>query len=323
MLKRIFIVALALFFIACGGEKPESAQNTEQKPLRVIGATVLLELLYPQGIAALWYKPRPEDLEFMPKGAESLPVLGMQWDAAFEKVVALKPDLLIFSKRTDRSLIEPYEKVGIRTLQLDSGDEDLEETLPALGEALGVQEKADKLLNFARKQKAQLAGLLAKVQKKPKIYFAFAIEGLTTECEGEQFDLAAQIGAENVVKCEQFGTNQRFVNMNFEQLIALQPEAIFVREIGLYKELMSAPNEHWQRVQAVADKKIYYAPSSPSNWLHRPPSVMRILGYSWAFSKLHPELLSEAEFRATAKEFFAEFLRPISDEDYARLEGKE
>ena len=323
MFRKILVVAFALLFIACSSEKQENAQNTEQKPLRVIGATVLLELLYPQGIAALWYPPRPEDLEFMPKGAESLPVLGMQWDAAFEKVVALKPDLLIFSKRTDKSLIEPYEKVGIKTLQLDSGDEDLEEALPALGEALGVQEKASKLLEFARKQKAQLAGLLAKVERKPKIYFAFAIEGLTTECEGKQFDLAAQIGAENVVKCEQFGTNQRFVNMNFEQLISLQSEAIFVREIGLYKELMSEPNEHWQRVKAVQDKKIYYAPSSPSNWLHRPPSVMRVLGYSWAFSKLHPELLSEAEFRTTAKEFFAEFLRPISDEDYERLEGKE
>ena len=95
-----------------------------------------------------------------------------------------------------------------------------------------------------------------------------------------------------------------------------------MREIALYKELTSAPNEQWQRVQAIKDKKIYYAPSSPSNWLHRPPSVMRIVGYPWAFSKLHPELLSEDEAKQIAKEFFAEFLRPISDEDYERLEGK-
>ena len=323
MLKQLFTLIVAALLVACSSEPKDNA-SSEQKPLRVMGATVLLELLYPQGIIALWYKPYPEDLEFMPKGAENLPVLGMQWDAAFEKVVALKPDLLIFSKRTDKSMIEPYEKVGIKTLQLDSDLKDLDETLPVLGKELGVEQKAQKLLEFYHKQQENLANLRAKVTKKPRIYFAFGIEGLQSECAGQNNieDLAQIIGGENVVQCENFGTNQRFVPMNYEQIIALNPEAIFVREIALYKELTSAPNEQWQRVQAIKDKKIYYAPSSPSNWLIRPPTVMRIVGYPWAFSKLHPELLSQSKAKALAKEFFAEFLRPISDEDYERLEGK-
>lgn len=326
MTKKLLALFFAFLLIGCSGENKQenNASVKEQESLRVIGATVLLELLYPQGIIALWYKPYPEDLEYMPKGAENLPVLGMQWEVNVENVVALKPDLLIFSKRTDKSIIEPYEKLGIKTLQLDSGFDDLEETLPVLGRELNVEQKAQKLLEFHRKQEANLANLRAKITQKPRIYFAFGIEGLQSECAGQTHieDLAQIIGGENVVKCQNFGTNQRFVPMNYEQIIALQPEAIFVREIGLYKELMSNPNEHWQRIQAVQDKKIYYAPSSPSNWLHRPPSVMRILGYSWAFSKLHPELLSDEEMKQIAKEFFAEFLRPISDEDYARLEGK-
>lgn len=324
MTKRLFALFLALFvslfFAACSHEVKEK----DAKNLRVIGATVLLELLYPQGIAALWYKPYPEDLEFMPKGAENLPVLGMQWEVNFENVVALKPDLLVFSKRTDDTIIEPYKKLGIKTLKLDSGFDDLNETLPVLGRELGVEKKAQKLLKFQQKQQENLANLRQKVAKKPRIYFAFGIEGLQTECAGQKNieDLAAIIGGENVVQCANFGTNQRFVQMNYEQIIALNPEAIFVREIALYKEMTQNPNKFWQKTRAVQDKKIFYAPSSPSNWLHRPPSVMRILGYPWAFSKLHPELLSENEMRQIAKDFFAEFLRPISDEDYARLEGK-
>ena len=325
MLKQIVVCVFAFALIACSSEpKDNNTSTAEQKPLRVMGATVLLELLYPQGIMALWYKPYPEDLEYMPKGAENLPVLGMQWEANVENVVALKPDLLIFSKRTDKSLIEPYEKLGIKTLQLNSGFDDLEESLPILGKELGVEEKAKKLLEFHKKQQANLANLRSKVTQKPKIYFAFGIEGLQTECAGQTNieDLAELIGGENLVKCKNFGTNQRFVPMNYEQIIALNPEVIFVREVGLYKELMNEPNEHWQRIDAIKNKKIYYAPSSPSNWLHRPPSEMRILGYSWAFSKLHPELLSDDEMKQIAKEFFAQFLRPISDEDYKRLEGK-
>lgn len=331
MLKQIFTLIIAALLVACSSEPKDGTHenvgtqsSTEQKPLRVMGATVLLELLYPQGIMALWYKPRPEDLEYMPKGAENLPVLGMQWETNIENVMALKPDLLIFSKRTDKLIIEPYEKLGVKVLQLDGDLKDLDETLPVLGKELGVEQKAQKLLEFYHKQQANLDGLRAKVTSKPKIYFAFGIEGLQTECAGQTNieDLAEIIGGENVVQCKNFGTNQRFVPMNYEQIIALNPEAIFVREIGLYKELMNEPNEHWQRIQAVQDKKIYYAPSSPSNWLHCPPSIMRMLGYSWAFSKLHPELLSDETMKAIAKEFFAEFLRPINDEDYARLEGK-
>ena len=264
MFRKILITAFALLFIACGENKGENSasnstssansssnlaqnsanleqnsqatQNSNEKILRVFGVnprlTVLLELLYPQGIIGLNYKPYPEDLEFMPKGAESLPVLGMQWDAAFEKVVALKPDLLIFGKRTDKSLIEPYEKVGIKTLQLDSGDEDLEEALPALGEALGVSEKAAKLLEFHKKQEALLKNLRAKVQKKPRIYFAYGLEGLTSECvkAGQTNDLATMIGAENVIKCEKILTTKDNAPLNHETLISLNPDVIFVRE---------------------------------------------------------------------------------------------
>ena len=96
-----------------------------------------------------------------------------------------------------------------------------------------------------------------------------------------------------------------------------------MREIGLYKELMSKPSTQWARVSAVKNKRIIYAPSSPSNWLTRPPTAMRIIGYPWAFSKIHPDLISEAEVKQIAQEFYAEFLQPLSDEAYERLEARE
>lgn len=108
------------------------------------------------------------------------------------------------------------------------------------------------------------------MQKKPKIYFALGIDGLQSECvkADEIDDLATLIGAENVVKCEQITTSKNILPLNYEQIIALNPEAIFVREIALYKELTSAPNEQWQRVQAIKDKKIYYAPRQPKQLAH-------------------------------------------------------
>lgn len=306
-----------------------SSQNSAQKPIIKVFATVppltaLLEILYPQGMIGLNYKPYPEDIEFLPENVANLPVLGVRDRINYEAIVALKPDIIIFDKPVDKALSEPYERVGIKVLEGDFDFALLENNIRLYGENLGVKERADRLLRFHHKTQSLLDDLRKKVQKKPKIYFALGIDGLQSECVkfGEINDLATLIGGENVVKCEQITTSKNILPLNYEQIIALNPEAIFVREIAFYKELASAPNEQWQRVQAIKDKKIYYAPSSPSNWLTRPPTVMRIVGYPWAFSKLHPELLSQNEVKSIAKEFFAEFLRPISDEDYESLEGK-
>ena len=306
-----------------------SSQNSAQKPIIKVFATVppltaLLEILYPQGMIGLNYKPYPEDIEFLPENVANLPVLGVRDRINYEAIVALKPDIIIFDKPVDKALSEPYERVGIKVLGADFDFALLENNIRLYGENLGVKERADRLLRFHHKTQSLLAELRKKVQKKPRIYFALGIDGLQSECvkADEINDLATLIGAENVVKCEQITTSKNILPLNYEQIIALNPEAIFVREIALYKELTSAPNEQWQRVQAIKNKKIYYAPSSPSNWLTRPPTVMRIVGYPWAFSKLHPELLSQSKAKALAKEFFAEFLRPISDEDYERLEGR-
>ena len=339
MLKSILISAFALLFIACGesensaNSSSNSAQNSanlgqNSKVIRAFGVnprlTVMLEILNPQGVIGLNYKPYPEDLEFMPEGAESLPVLGLHGDVGFENVVSQKPDLVVFLPNTDAAMTEPFEKIGIKTIQVSANFSDLATTLPALGAALGVSERAEKLLKFYQRQEARLNELRAKVQKKPTIYFAYGLEGLTTECvkEGASNDLATMIGAQNVVQCSLFAASGRFNNMNFEQIISLDPDVVFVREIGLYKELLEKPSAQWARVSAVKNKRIFYAPSSPSNWLTRPPSIMRIIGYPWAFAKLHPELLSEAEAKKIAQEFFAQFLRPLSDEAYKRLEAR-
>ena len=242
----------------------------------------------------------------------------------YEAIVALKPDVIIFAKPLDKAFTEPYEKVGIKVLGANFDFADIEENIRLYGETFGVKERADRLLSFHQKTQNLLNDLRVKIAKKPRIYFALGIEGLQSECvkAGETGDLASLIGGENVVKCEQITTSKNILPMNFETLIALNPDAIFVREIGLYKDLKSGKLEQWQRLEAIKNGRFYYAPSSPSNWLMRPPTIMRILGFPWAFSKLHPELLSENEVRALAKEFFAEFLHPISDEDYDKLEGK-
>lgn len=160
-----------------------SSQNLTQKPIIKVFATVppltaLLEILYPQGMIGLNYKPYPEDIEFLPENVANLPVLGVRDRINYEAIVALKPDIIIFDKPVDKALSEPYERVGIKVLGADFDFALLENNIRLYGENLGVKERADRLLRFHHKTQSLLAELRKKVQKKPKIYFALGVEGL-------------------------------------------------------------------------------------------------------------------------------------------------
>lgn len=164
-----------------------SSQNSAQKPIIKVFATVppltaLLEILYPQGMIGLNYKPYPEDIEFLPENVANLPVLGVRDRINYEAIVALKPDIIIFDKSVDKALSEPYERVGIKVLGADFDFALLENNIRLYGENLGVKERADRLLRFHHKTQSLLDDLRKKVQKKPKIYFALGIEGLQSEC---------------------------------------------------------------------------------------------------------------------------------------------
>lgn len=163
-----------------------SSQNSARKPIIKVFATVppltaLLEILYPQGMIGLNYKPYPEDIEFLPENVANLPVLGVRDRINYEAIVALKPDIIIFDKPVDKALSEPYERVGIKVLGADFDFALLENNIRLYGENLGVKERADRLFRFHHKTQSLLDELRKKVQKKPKIYFALGVDGLQSE----------------------------------------------------------------------------------------------------------------------------------------------
>ena len=284
--------------------------------------TVLLEILYPQGMIGLNYEPYPEDKEFMPQNVAKLPVIGMQKgkEPIFEKIIALKPSVIFFNEGTDKKILESYAKFGIKTIEVSAFDEDkLNETIKVYGKELGVESRANALIDFIDSTNAKIATLSQKITHRPKIYFAQGTDGLSTQCSksGDKKDLAYRIGGINAIEC-----GKDFANVNFEILHKANPQVIFVREIALYRQLRKNPPKQWQGISAIQNKRIYYAPSTPSNWLMRPPSVMQTIGVPYAFSKVHSDILSENEAKAIAKDFFAKFLRELSDKDFVRISGE-
>lgn len=319
MKKILLCLILSLGIIVAN----DNAKNPQIKAFAMMPPlTVLLEILYPQGMIGLNYKPYPEDAEFMPKNVAKLPVIGMQKgnEPIFEKILALKPNVIFFNEGTDKKILESYAKFGIQTIEVAAFDEDkLSQTIKIYGKALGVESRANELIKFIDSTNVKIATLSKKITHRPKIYFAQGMDGLNTQCgkSDDKNDLAYKIGGINAIDC-----GKDFAGVNFEILLKANPEVIFVREIALYKQLRKNPPKQWQNISAIQNKRVYYAPSTPSNWLMKPPSVMQAIGVPFAFSKVHSEILSDDEVRAIAKAFFATFLRELSDDDYKRISGE-
>lgn len=366
-LAILLFAFMALVFVACSDKADENTQSSQHiestdsaqsadsiktdsiesstestsvdsiaqqpRPIKAFGTnpplTVLLEILNPNGLVALNYKPYEEDLPFMPERVRDLPVLGHMGDrsVSIESILTLEPDIVIFSNGTPDEILEPYIKAGVKALRVDAFDfEKLPEAIDALKTAFSadkeVVEKADKLLEFVAKSQQKLESLQDSITHRPKIYFAQGFDGLKSQCakDGEK-DLAYRIGGVNALSCSKLDKSVGQSQINYEILLDINPEVIFVREIPFYKELLQNPPAQWQNLQALQDKRVYYAPSTPSNWLMRPPSVMQSLGFLWAFAKVQPELLSEDDVKQEAQSFFATFLRELSDADYKRIQG--
>ena len=357
-MKKLLLCLVVLAFVACSeNAQKEKAQSHAASEANITSAThaahgtseaesaksvvrafgmhppltVLLEILNPEGMIGLNYKPYPEDKDFMPPNIDSLPVLGHMGDrsALFEAIVSLKPDVVFFGDSTPEDVLEPYQKVGIQTVRISGYSfDDLPKAIEVYKESLGgadsdVGKKADRLLAFVQKSSAKLQSLSDSITHRPTIYFAQGFDGLKSQCRNDDDtqELAYQIGGINALSCSILNNPTQQVSINFEILASINPDVIFVRELPLFQELMQNPSQEWQTLKAFENHRIYYAPSTPSNWLMRPPSVMQALGFLWAFAKVQPELLSDEEVKVEAQHFFHTFLRDLSDEDYTRIQG--
>lgn len=290
--------------------------------------SVLLELLAPLKMVGLNYAPYPEDTRFMNPAVAKLSVYGgyMQGkEPNFEKLLAAKPQIVFFPEGISEKIISKYKKFNIITKVYPSFKfQDLRSTIISMGTDLGELKRAKKLVRFLDKSQAIMS---KEYIKKPlRIYFAQGNDGLQSECGykdqkartlAKRDDLAYLLHAQNVIICEPFAKAR--VQVNYEKLLRLNPDAIFVREIALYKKLKSNNKGELGKLKAIKQGRFYLAPSSPSNWLQRPPSAMRIIGLPWGFSKLYPALLNERKLKSMIQEFYKDFAMPLSNKAYEEL----
>ena len=286
-------------------------------------AAVLVHALAADKLLGWPWPLSPEARTLLAPAVRDLPMLGRLAGRGstlpLEKLVVLKPDLIVDAGTVDASYLSTAERVwrqtGIPYVLVDGRLADSARQLRETGRLLGVAERGERLAQYAETTLVACGNVAA--GKRPRVYLARAADGLETalpgSVNGECIEAACSI---NVAQ----GVGGSLARVSREQILAWSPETIVTQYPEFHTLVLR--DAFWRRLPAVREGRLLLAPSAPFGWLDGPPSVNRLIGVRWLFDRLHRNA-ARAEWVEFAREFHALFYghAPTREELARRLPG--
>src|SRR5262249_31144018 len=149
------------------------------------------------------------------------------------------------------------------------------------------------------------AALLAAIPQTPavRIYYARSSDGLTTATSSSTLaDVIRLVGAANVA--DAVGPVDGLVTVSRDQIAGWNPDVIVTHNPEFLKP-RDAPE--WARLAAVAQGRVFLAPTLPWGWIDEPPSVNRLIGPLWLAGVLEAGQIQD--LRTAARSFYRRFYR--------------
>ena len=228
--------------------------------------------------------------------------------ASLEKIVALKPDLILDVGNITPAYLSTaervYEQTNLPYLIANGSFADTAVQLRTLGKILGVAERGETLAKFAEMILQETKNLIPRYSSKSiSIYSARSADGLETGLDDSiHTEVIDWLGAKNSATP---AGKKIMTRISMEQLLTWQPDLIITMDENFYRSLPN--NRLWQRLNAVKNKKVYLAPKLPFGWLDQPPSINRLLGAIWLAHLLVPEAMPIKRYRSLVEEYYALF----------------
>ena len=251
-----------------------------------------------------WNVPA-ESLSLLAPSLRDLPVLGRLSGRGstvpMEKLVALKPDLIVDAGTLDATYLSMAEQVhrqtGIPYVLVDGRLADSARQLRDSATLLGVATRGETLAQYA-----ETSLLQCHQNRRFKVYLARGADGLETalpgSVNGECIEAACGINAVPA------GHSGGLARVSPEQLLLWSPEFIVTQNSEFFASART--DSFWQRLSAVREGRLLLAPSQPFGWFDGPPGINRLIGVRWLFTHLHGNGKANA-WLAAAREFYRLF----------------
>jgi len=194
---------------------------------------------------------------YCPAEANNKEKIGSILEPDIEKIVSLKPDIVIASKEGNRPVtVEKLRSYGIKVYVTGNVDSfnDIYTDFINLGEYLGCGEKARGIVEDSRKRISALRDRL-KNTKPVSIFYEVGAQPLFTSGK-KSFanDIIESAGAVNIFS----DLNSRFPQVSREEVIKRNPDVIFLVAMGNVNAKEKAVWADFKSLKAVKNGRIYF-----------------------------------------------------------------
>lgn len=183
-----------------------------------------------------------------------------------EALLSVKPDVIFASYLVDKAKADNLQtKTGIPVVVLSYGplatfnEEDVYHSLDLVGKVIGTQQRAEEVINYVKKCKADLAKRTQGIEDsaKPKVYVgALGVKGTQgIESTQAKYPPFMYIGARNVV--DETGKSGSLM-IEREKLVNWDPDILFIDEGGskVIDDVKKNPS-FYQSLHAVKNGQVY------------------------------------------------------------------
>lgn len=243
-----------------------------------------------------------------------------------EKLVALHPQVVFVTNYAPQEMIDKISRLGIPAVAIslrhdDEGEKNklnptmadeeqayvkgLYEGIMLIGNIINKPEEAKALIKATENGRNIVSERLQNLPEEKRIRAYMANPELTTYGSGKYTGLMMKhAGAVNVAA----STIKGFKQVSMEQVIAWNPQVIFVqnRYPGVVNEIRSNPQ--WQVIDAVKNHRVYLMPEYAKAWGYPMPEAMGI-GELWMAKKLYPEKFNDVDMHKIANDWYRKFYR--------------
>ncbi len=279
------------------GRKVDVPDNPKKVYAPAPYGTYALYAMDPTILAGWIFEIDEENYPYLHPRMKTLPTIGRVFGAGqnanLELLLAAHPDLVLMWQHSNEFNQKEAEKLKILNAPfvyaVDESIEDYGKIFRFLGKALNREDRGNKLAAYSEKVFSDTEKVVSKIpaDKRPKVYYAEGLDGLSTECDDSiHVQLLKIAGDVDVHRCHT-SNHKGFEKVSMERVLTYNPDIILIQEKMFFDKINTLPM--WSNLNAVKNKRVYLIPRAPFNWFDRPPSFMRIMGLKWLLNILYPK----------------------------------
>lgn len=182
-----------------------------------------------------------------PEAARHKAKIGSVMQVSIEKIISLRPDMVLATALTRPEQINQLEKMGVRIVRFrqPASFSEICEQFVELGQLLGLEERARHIVRQAKKEVEALRRKTAHLPKR-KVFLQVGSRPLFASVTSSfTHDFIALGGGVNIAEGQRSGA------MDYEKVIAENPDVIIIAMMGSETGIAAEEKRNWQRMHVL------------------------------------------------------------------------